>query len=56
VPYKYVGGDDAQLLRGFSAREPVRVRGRIKFDNEGVPSAIEGERYVKPKFYMLARG
>jgi hypothetical protein len=43
VPYKYVGGDDAQLLRGFSAREPLRVRGRIKFDSEGVPSSIEVE-------------
>ena len=41
VPYKYVGGDVGQLLRGFSAREPLRVHGRIKYGSDGVPSYVE---------------
>lgn len=41
VPYRYVGGDTQQLLRGFSSREPLRVRGKIRFDADGVPSFIE---------------
>jgi hypothetical protein len=41
VPYRYVGGDIQQLLRGFTARELLKVRGRIKFGSDGLPSYIE---------------
>jgi len=41
VPYRYVGGDIQQLLRGFTAREPLRVHGRIKYGGDGLPSYIE---------------
>jgi hypothetical protein len=41
VPYKYTGGDIAQLLRGFSAREPLRVRGLIKYGDDGIPFYID---------------
>ncbi|MGA8043515.1 MAG: hypothetical protein WCA37_11990 [Terracidiphilus sp.] len=41
VPYKYVGADVGQLLRGFTARELVRVHGRIKYGGDGVPTYIE---------------
>lgn len=41
VPYRYTGGDIAQLLRGFSAREPLKVRGKIKFGTDGVPISID---------------
>jgi hypothetical protein len=41
VPYKYSGGDIAQLLRGFSSREPVRVRGRIKYGSDGIPDFVD---------------
>lgn len=41
VPYRYTGGDIAQLLRGFSAREPLRVRGKIKYGGDGIPVSIE---------------
>ncbi len=41
VPYRYTGGDIAQLLRGFSAREPLRVRGKIKYGNDGLPVSID---------------
>jgi len=37
VPYKYNGGDIAQLLRGFAAREPLRVRCKIKYAAMGFP-------------------
>jgi hypothetical protein len=43
VPYKYVGGDVAQLLRGFTARERVRVHGKVKFGTDNVPRYIEVE-------------
>ena len=41
VPYRYVGGDVGQLLRGFSAREPLRVHGKVKYGSDGVPSYVE---------------
>jgi hypothetical protein len=41
VPYKYPGGDTKQLLRGFSAREPLRVRGHVKYGSDGVPNFVE---------------
>ena len=41
VPYKYTGGDIQQLFRGFSAREPLRVHGKIKFGGDGYPTFIE---------------
>jgi hypothetical protein len=41
VPYKYSGGDIAQLFRGFSSREPVRVRGRIKYGSDGIPDFVD---------------
>jgi hypothetical protein len=41
VPYRYTGGDIGQLLRGFSAREPLRVSGRVSYGNDGIPSFIE---------------
>lgn len=41
VPYRYVGGDVGQLLRGFSAREPLRVHGKIKYGSDGVPTYVE---------------
>jgi hypothetical protein len=41
VPYRYVGGDVGQLFRGFSAREPLRVVGRVKYGSDGVPSFVE---------------
>lgn len=41
VPYKYVGGDVAMLLRGFTAREQVRVHGRVKYASDGIPSYLE---------------
>lgn len=41
VPYRYVGGDINQLFRGFSAREPLRVHGLIKYGSDGVPSFVE---------------
>lgn len=41
VPYKYVGQDVPTLLRGFAAREPVRVFGRVKYSADGVPSFVE---------------
>lgn len=41
VPYRYTGGDINQLFRGFSAREPLRVRGKIRYGNDGVPVSIE---------------
>lgn len=41
VPYRYTGGDDGLLLRGFSSKEPVKVTGRIKYDAQGTPTSIE---------------
>jgi hypothetical protein len=41
VPYRYSGGDVAQLLRGFSTREPVRVHGQIKYGADGVPTFVD---------------
>ena len=41
VPYKYVGGDVAMLLRGFTAREHVKVHGRVKYASDGIPSYLE---------------
>lgn len=41
VPYKYIGGDVATLLRGFISREPLRVRGRIKYGSDGLPAFVE---------------
>lgn len=41
VPYKYVGGDVAQLFRGFTAREPLRVYGKVKYGSDGVPRYVE---------------
>ncbi len=41
VPYRYVGGDVGQLLRGFTARELLRVHGRIKYGGDGVPCFVE---------------
>lgn len=41
VPYRYVGGDIGLLLRGFSARELLKVHGRIKYAGDGIPSNIE---------------
>lgn len=43
VPYRYTGGDMGQLIRGFAARETVRVFGKVKFDTEGAPTSIEIE-------------
>jgi hypothetical protein len=42
VPYKYTGGDDAQLLYGFASSEPVVIHGRVKYVG-GVPTSIEAE-------------
>lgn len=41
VPYRYVGGDVAQLLRGFSARELLKVHGKVKYGSDGVPNYVE---------------
>jgi hypothetical protein len=41
VPYHYVGGDVGQLLQGFTARDLLRVHGRIKYGSDGVPSFVE---------------
>ena len=41
VPYRYTGGDIAQLLRGFASKEPLRVRGRVKYGNDGLPISLE---------------
>ena len=41
VPYHYSGGDIAELLRGFSARELLKVRGRVKYGGDGIPTFIE---------------
>ncbi len=41
VPYRYTGGDIAQLLRGFATREPLRVRGRIRYGVDGLPTSVE---------------
>jgi hypothetical protein len=41
VPYRYTGGDIAQLLNGFSSREPLRVRGHIKYGSDGIPVSVE---------------
>jgi hypothetical protein len=41
VPYKYVGDDVPSLLRGFAAREKVRVFGRVKYSSDGVPSFVD---------------
>jgi hypothetical protein len=41
VPYHYSGGDVAKLLRGFAARDMLRVHGKIKYGTDGVPKHIE---------------
>lgn len=41
VAYRYVGGDQTLLLRGFSTRNLVKVTGRIRYDAEGVPTSID---------------
>jgi hypothetical protein len=41
VPYRYVGGDVGQLFRGFTARELLKVHGRIKYGTDGVPRFVE---------------
>jgi hypothetical protein len=51
VPYHYSGGDVGQLLRGFAAREPLRVHGKITYGNDGVPRYIEAQ-----DFEVLQRG
>lgn len=43
VPYRYVGGDVGQLLRGFTARELLKVHGRIRYGSDGLPSFVEVE-------------
>jgi hypothetical protein len=41
VPYRYTGGNMAELLRGFSAREPLKVHGKIKYGSDGIPVWID---------------
>ncbi len=41
VPYRYIGGDINLLLRGFASRELLRVRGRIKYGNDNIPTLVE---------------
>ncbi len=41
VPYKYVGGDVGKLLSGFTARELLRVHGKVKYGTDGVPRYVE---------------
>lgn len=43
VPYRYVGGDVGQLMHGFASRELVRVRGRVKYGSDGLPTYIEAQ-------------
>ena len=51
VSYKYVGGDVNSLLRGFTARECLRVHGRVKYAGDGIPSYLEVE-----EIQVLQRG
>lgn len=41
VPYKYVGGNIAELMRAFSSREALKVHGRIKYGTDGIPKFVE---------------
>ena len=41
VPYKYIGGNIAQLLRGFSSREPIRATGRVRYGTDNIPRLVE---------------
>jgi len=41
VPYRYVGGDVSRLLQGFAAQESIRVRGRVKYGVDGIPTYVE---------------
>jgi len=52
VPYRYTGGDIAQLLRGFSSREPLRVWGKIKFGSDGIPISVDIQQidFVQRRF------
>lgn len=43
VPYRYTGGDLQQLFSGFSSRESVRVKGRVKYGSDGIPTYVEVE-------------
>jgi len=43
VPYRYTGGDLAQLFQGFSSRESVRVHGNVRFGSDGLPSSLDVE-------------
>lgn len=53
VPYRYVGGDVGQLLRGFASRELVRVRGKIRYGGDGLPNYIEAQNVdiLQRKFF-----
>jgi hypothetical protein len=41
VPYRYTGGNIHQLLNGFASREPITIRGRVKYGTDGLPTYIE---------------
>jgi hypothetical protein len=43
VPYKYVGGDVRELIRGFGSRENLRVRGHIRYGADSLPTFVEVE-------------